>query len=93
MSEVIKEKVNERYGKIASTDNSDCCCMSSECSTGDLPIAATKIIYFDPEELKLIIPESILGVGCGTPIKFVNLQEGKKVNGMKIISLVIRAMK
>ena len=26
----IKEKVKERYGKIALTGNSDCCCMPGE---------------------------------------------------------------
>jgi hypothetical protein len=27
----IKEKVKERYGKIALTGNSDCCCVPGEC--------------------------------------------------------------
>jgi SAM-dependent methyltransferase len=75
----IKEKVKERYGKIALTGNSDCCCMPGECSTSDSPIDAAKIIGYDKEELETIPQESILGVGCGAPIKFANLREGETV--------------
>ena len=74
MSDTIKEKVKERYGKIALTGNSDCCCMPGECSTNDSPIDATRIIGYDPKELQSIPEESILGVGCGAPIKFANLK-------------------
>ena len=79
MSEIIKEKVKERYGKIALTGNSDCCCMPGECSTNDSVIDATKIIGYDPKELESIPQESILGVGCGAPIKFADLKEGETV--------------
>ena len=79
MSDTIKEKVKERYGKIALTGNSDCCCMPGECSTNDSPIDATKIIGYDPKELESIPQESILGVGCGAPIKFADLKEGETV--------------
>ena len=79
MSETIKEKVKERYGKIALTGNSDCCCMPGECSTTDSVIDATKIIGYDPKELESIPQESILGVGCGAPIKFADLKEGETV--------------
>lgn len=79
MNEVIKEKVKERYGKIALTGNSDCCCMPSECNAGDSPIDATKIIGYDLEDLKAIPEASILGVGCGAPIKFADLKEGETV--------------
>ena len=79
MNESIKEKVKERYGKIALTGNSDCCCMPGECTTSDSTIDATKLIGYDQEELKSIPEESILGVGCGAPIKFAELQEGETV--------------
>ncbi len=79
MSDTIKDKVKERYGKIALTGNSDCCCMPGECSTNDSPIDATKIIGYDSEELKAIPEASILGVGCGAPIKFADLKEGETV--------------
>lgn len=79
MSEIIKENIRERYGKIALTGNSDCCCMPGECSTDDSVIDATKIIGYDLKELESIPPESILGVGCGAPIKFADLKEGETV--------------
>ncbi len=79
MNESIKEKVKKRYGKIALTGNSDCCCMPGECTTSDSTIDATKLIGYDQEELKSIPEESILGVGCGAPIKFAELQEGETV--------------
>ncbi|MDE1769951.1 MAG: arsenite methyltransferase [Thaumarchaeota archaeon] len=79
MNEVIKEKVKERYGKIALTGNSDCCCMPGECTPSDSPIDATKMIGYDQEDLKSIPEAAILGVGCGAPIKFAELQEGETV--------------
>ncbi len=79
MDDTIKEKIKERYGKIALTGNSDCCCMPGECSTDDSLIDATKIIGYNQEELKLIPESAILGVGCGAPIKFANLQKGDAV--------------
>ncbi|MFI5416355.1 MAG: arsenite methyltransferase [Nitrososphaerales archaeon] len=79
MNDTIKDKVKERYGKIALTGNSDCCCMPGECSTNDSVIDATKIIGYDPKELESIPQESILGVGCGAPIKFADLKEGETV--------------
>src|SRR5579872_1729885 len=79
MNDEIKDKVKERYGKIALTGNSDCCCMPGECSTNDSPIDAVKIIGYDLKELQSIPQESILGVGCGAPIKFADLKEGETV--------------
>jgi hypothetical protein len=70
----IKEKIKERYGKIALTGTTTCCTpiedlhgnnpMSSSCScsTGSL----TNIGY-DSKELESIPEASILGVGCGAP--------------------------
>ncbi len=79
MSEMIKEKVKERYRKIALTENSDCCCIPGECSINDLPIDAAKIIGYDIKELEAIPQSAILGVGCGAPIKFADLKEGETV--------------
>ena len=79
MTDNIKEKVKERYAKIALTGNSDCCCMPGECSTDDSLIDASKIIGYDQEELKSIPEDAILGVGCGAPIKFANLKDGETV--------------
>ena len=79
MNESIKEKVKERYGKIALTGNSDCCCMPGECTTDDSIIDATKIIGYDQEDLKSIPKASILGVGCGAPIKYADMKEGETI--------------
>ena len=79
MDDAIKEKVKQRYAKIALTGNSDCCCMPGECSTDDSLIDASKIIGYDQEELKSIPEDAILGVGCGAPIKFANLKDGETV--------------
>ncbi|MEO9276618.1 MAG: arsenite methyltransferase [Nitrososphaera sp.] len=79
MDDTIKEKVKQRYAKIALTGNSDCCCMPGECSTDDSLIDASKIIGYDQEELKSIPEDAILGVGCGAPIKFANLKDGETV--------------
>lgn len=79
MNESIKEKVKERYRKIALTGNSDCCCMPGECTSDDSPIDATRLIGYDQEDLKSIPKAAILGVGCGAPIKFADLKEGEMV--------------
>ena len=79
MNDILKEKIKERYGTIALTGNSDCCCMPGECGTNHSPIDATKIIGYEPKDLESIPQESILGVGCGAPIKFADLKEGETV--------------
>ncbi len=79
MSEMIKEKVKERYGKIALTGNSDYCGMPEKCSTNDLSVDAAKITSYDTKELETIPQSAILGVGCGAPIKFADLKEGETV--------------
>jgi len=53
----IKEKVKERYGKIALTGNSDCCCVPRECcSDNDQPsaIESTKLIGYDDKDIESI---------------------------------------
>lgn len=79
MNDKIKDKVRERYGKIALTGNSDCCCMPGECGTGNSPMDATKMIGYDTTELDAIPQASILGVGCGSPTRFTSLQKGETV--------------
>ena len=82
--ELIKLKVMERYGKIASAGNSDGCCnVSAECcgdggSDSDSsmvlsPLQTAENIGYD-NDLNSIPESSILGVGCGAPVKFANIQ-------------------
>src|ERR687890_612043 len=76
----IKEKVKERYGKIALTGNSDCCCMPRECNDqGSSPIQAATVIGYDTKELESIPKASVLGVGCGAPVNYAQIREGVTV--------------
>lgn len=83
----IKEKIKEQYGKIALIGNVDSCCIpTSECSCSteveniDFQInAAAKLIGYQSHELGSIPPSSILGVGCGNPVKFSHIKEGDTV--------------
>jgi len=100
MSTDIKEKIKEKYGKIALVGNTDSCCMpsisSSSCcsssnssnSSNETTIenssllssaAAIKSIGYDAKELESIPESSVLGVGCGNPIKFAHIKEGDTV--------------
>lgn len=95
MSIDIKEKIKERYGKIALVGNTDSCCMpmpsssSSCCSSNNNNgtdinensslSSSVKSIGYDSKELESIPESSILGVGCGNPIKFSHIKEGDTV--------------
>jgi len=79
----IKEKVKERYGKIALAGNSQGCCTPTECCGGGVSLTSSvqiaKNIGYDAKELESIPESSILGVGCGAPINFADIQEGEIV--------------
>lgn len=79
MDEQIKKEIKQRYGKIAVSGNSDCCCMPGECGSMDSPMDATKVIGYNQEDLMTIPQSAILGVGCGAPLNFANLREGETV--------------
>ncbi len=91
----IKEKIKEKYGKIALVGNSDSCCMpssslsssSSSCCSpntennenSSLLSSSIQSIGYDAKDLESIPESSILGVGCGNPIKFAHIKEGDTV--------------
>jgi arsenite methyltransferase len=76
----IKEKVKERYGKIALTGNSDRCCVPCECNDQESsPIEAATVIGYDTKELESIPKASVLGVGCGAPVNHGQIREGETV--------------
>jgi arsenite methyltransferase len=79
MTQEIKEKIKERYGKIALSGNSDSCCMPECCSSDSSPKQALLSIGYDKNELESIPKSSILGVGCGAPLNFASLKEGETV--------------
>ena len=81
----LKEKIKEQYGKIATNGNSDSCCMPSSdcCGTSSeiliSPFESSKAVGYDSERLKLIPESSVLGVGCGNPTRFADIDEGNIV--------------
>ena len=88
----LKEKVKERYGKIALTGNSDCSCSSSCCCTpqeekksaaaendGSSPIQSAIAVGYDSKDIESIPETSILDVGCGVPTKFADIKQGEVV--------------
>jgi len=71
----IKEKVKERYGKIALAGNSsEGCCAPGECCGGGSVSVTTY-----SKELESIPKSSILGVGCGAPVNFADIHKGETV--------------
>jgi arsenite methyltransferase len=86
--ETIKEKVKERYGKIALTGNSleGCCglptttkCCGEESVLVSSPLQIAANVGYDMKELQSIPESSILGVGCGAPVNFADIKEGEVV--------------
>jgi arsenite methyltransferase len=77
----LKKKVKERYGKIALTGNSDCCCCSPEekCDENGSPMQSAKAIGYDIKDIESIPETSVLGVGCGVPTKFADIKQGEVV--------------
>lgn len=90
----IKEKVKERYGKVALTGDS-CCGLSVSAERGGRGCCSgnnnailqpsqsaaqvSELVGYDSKELKSIPEASILGAGCGTPTKFAFIKEGDTV--------------
>ena len=79
--EILKEKIKENYGKIALNGNLDSCCGPQEiCDTNKISKEEmSSIIGYKDIELKSIPAESILGLGCGAPLKFADLKRGETV--------------
>lgn len=75
----IKEKVKERYGKIALAGSADCCgCAPDQCAPSS-PSEAAEAMGYDAEELARVPEGSVLGAGCGAPLNFAGLKEGEMV--------------
>ena len=80
----LKKTILKTYGKIALQENNNesgsSCCAPGCCSGGgDSPIQAATVIGYEQSELKSVPQASVLGVGCGAPVKFANLQKGETV--------------
>lgn len=77
----LKTKIKERYGKIALSGNSDCCCTPQECcnTTEFNPKLSSVAIGYDDKALDSIPQSAILGVGCGAPLNYAHLKTGETV--------------
>jgi arsenite methyltransferase len=80
----IKEKIKERYGKIALTGTETCCAptiefKSSKSGSCCSPTDSATIIGYESNELQSIPKASVLGVGCGAPLHHTNVKEGETV--------------
>lgn len=78
--ETLKEKIKERYSKIALEGNSESCCGPECCNSAEAdPQMSSVAVGYDDIALESIPKSSILGLGCGAPINFANLKTGDVV--------------
>jgi arsenite methyltransferase len=82
----IKEKIKERYGKIALTGNKTCCAPTIEFSNSKSgsscccsPSDTTIVVGYDSKELESIPKASVLGAGCGAPLHHADVREGESI--------------
>jgi arsenite methyltransferase len=79
--EILKEKIKENYGKIALNGNLGSCCGPqgiNDINNISKKQMSSNVGYKDIE-LKSIPEESILGLGCGAPLKLADLKRGETV--------------
>ncbi len=86
----MKKAIRKTYGKVAlqvsnESGSSSSCCAPGCCSGegggrgGDSPVQATTVMGYETSELGSVPQASILGVGCGAPVKFADLHKGEIV--------------
>jgi arsenite methyltransferase len=71
----IREKVREHYADIAE-GKTNCCSGASPCS-GDEKISQK--LGYSQQDLEALPAQSEMGLGCGNPLSFANLQPGEVV--------------
>jgi SAM-dependent methyltransferase len=75
--EEIKKAVKERYTKVAINETS---CCSSSCSCGNnICKTQSENIGYSKEELNNLPESAVLGLGCGNPTAFSEINEGDTV--------------
>jgi SAM-dependent methyltransferase len=77
MSNDIKDKVKEKYGRVALLQES--CCAPGGCGCSGTSRETSEAIGYNARELASVPQESILGAGCGAPLNFAALKEGETV--------------
>jgi len=81
----IKDKIKERYGKIALIGNETCCAPTIEFNSGKSgssccsPSDTATVVGYESRELESIPKASVLGVGCGAPLHHTDVKEGETV--------------
>ena len=87
----IKKTIRKTYSKIAlqqhdsgagSSPSSSCCapgCCSGEGGENSSPTHAAAVAGYETSELESVPQASVLGAGCGAPVKFADLQEDETV--------------
>ncbi|MGD1836448.1 MAG: arsenite methyltransferase [Nitrososphaeraceae archaeon] len=79
--EILKKEIKRNYGKIALKGNTSYCCTPTQEVCCDIDNISKEqvstIIGYNERELKSIPNESILGLGCGVPLKFADLKKGE----------------
>jgi arsenite methyltransferase len=77
----IKDKIKERYGRIALTRTEICCAPAIEFKSNDKsggsccsPSDSASIVGYDNKELESIPETSVLGVGCGAPLHHADVK-------------------
>jgi len=80
--EILKKEIKKNYGNIALEGNTNSCCNPAQevscCDINNISKEqASTIIGYNETELKSIPRESILGLGCGAPLQFADLNKGE----------------
>ncbi len=78
-AEEMVERVRERYGEIAEGAETGCCGpkAATACCGGDGAVSLQ--IGYRSEDIARVPEEANLGLGCGAPIDFLDLQPGETV--------------
>jgi SAM-dependent methyltransferase len=74
----IVDKVRERYGRIATGQESGCCGGATGSTCGD-PAAEAAAIGYRDSDLEAVPEGANLGLGCGAPLDFLDLMPGETV--------------
>lgn len=75
----LKQTIRKNYGRIALEESSGGACCAPGCCSSPSPSEAATDVGYDKNELGSVQEASILGVGCGAPVKFADLQKGETV--------------
>lgn len=77
--ETIKQKVRERYARVAKQGKSCCAPTNSCCGSASLLKLTDMLSGYTEEELKAIPEGANLGLGCGNPVAIASLKPGEVV--------------